>query len=174
MRHTNKRAGRKRLIGRERYDNGRTMPEDNGPSPAMVRDIIHGAMRAAMDPLLRTEIGRMRLEKFIDDNECSAGMKFAEAAAAYDRMKGIPPRFARSPDYIGGYGKSLREEPDQRSIDAALSRYDGALRALGPAANAVIDIVVYDQLPVGELDRRMVKSGLARLAVYFGLTTAKK
>lgn len=166
-----RRGGRKRALNRERYDNGRTRPiKDEGPTPGMVREIIYGALRKATDPLLRSVIGRLTVEKFLTEHECAAGMRFAELAARYDSLKGFPRRFAKSPDYMGGYGASLREEPTEELIEQVSDRYNSAVRAMGTCSAAVVDVAVYDVEPSGHVRKQAVKWGLEQLARFFGLT----
>ncbi len=139
-------------------------------SPGMIRQMVQTAHANARDPLLRTELGRLFLDKFIEAEECSAGTKLAEIVADYDHKKGIPPRSAKSPDYLGGYGKSLREEPDQKTIAKAEERYLSALRVLGASKDLVFNLVVYDVAPVGFDGKLKVKNGLCDLAKHLGLT----
>lgn len=170
----NKLTGRKRLDGRARDSRGKTTPEAEGIAPGIVREILYGAMREAQDPLLRTELGRLRLTGAINDAECSAGLAFAEVVATYDRLKGIPPRHIKGVTYMGSYGKSLREEPDARTIERAVSRYDAALQALDGLMIVIMNLVVYDRMANDEVARKQVKHGLAELAKHFGLTSSAK
>lgn len=98
--------GRLKLAG-ERYPSGKLKPQTT--PPAMVRRIIDAARVRASDPLLSTEIGRLRLTGVVTDSDLAAAIVYAEAVGAYDRMKGLPSRTAASPSYERGYGAGAGE-----------------------------------------------------------------
>lgn len=177
---------------RPRYPCGKPRPET--ASPAVIQSIIDQAKRGAANPLLRSEIGRLRLTDVLDNAQVMAATRFAAICGAYDRAKGLPRRTVASPSYQSGYGS--RDEAD-REDDAILSglarnggnvldmaqhsprllatlrateRYELALAALlavgAKAASAVKDVAVYDEAVATER-HHYLRLGLNALIEHF-------
>lgn len=161
---------------RPRFPCGKLRPET--ASPAVIQSIIDQAKRRAENPLLRSEIGRLRLTDVLDNGQVMAATRFATICGAYDRAKGLPRRTLASPSYQSGYGSSNEADREDEAIISALARNGGnvldlaqhsprlmatlrateryelamaALLAVGAkAASAVKDVAVYDEAVVTE------------------------
>lgn len=176
---------------RDRFPSGKLRPET--ASPGMIRTMIDRAKQAASDPLLRTEVGRLRLKDEITSQQAAAAMRYAAIVGAYDRVKGMPRRTLASPSYQSGYGGSQGADREDEEILAALAagadvtvlargndrlkatlraqkRYEAARLALvgvGSAAmRAVEDVVIYDEIIVAGRWSDL-RAGLDALAKHF-------
>lgn len=157
---------------RARYPGGKLKPEL--ASPTLVRRIIDQARRDASNPLLGSELGRLRLTGVLDDRQVAAGQRFGELVGQYDRIKGIPNRVPKSPAWERGAGKSTRADLDQRLIDQAISRYLSAYAALAAIGRrvqgVVVNVTIYDDC-APSFDQPYLVRGLNGLAAHFGLLT---
>ena len=161
--------GRDRKSFRDRYPGGRIKVEPMGYPPTLVRRMIDTAAKDASNPLLGSALGQLRLAGVITDIACSAGMRFCELVATYDRLKGLPPRHAKGASYQAGLGTSLRAPPTDAEVQRVESRYLSALEAMDGHRELVLGLCVYDRAPIGERETYFTRVGLEMLAVHFGL-----
>ncbi len=163
---------RHRNTARSRYPSGQIKPERNETPPTLVRRIIDQAKRGCGDPLLGSELGRLRLNGVLTDRQVAAGKKFGELVGSYDRIKGIPSRHAKSPSWQVGAGRSTKRDTDQAVIDDVSRRFQTAFVLLanlgGAVRRAVFDVTVYDN-PVTVEEQRALIRGLDKLVELFGL-----
>jgi hypothetical protein len=183
---------RTKIKNRARYASGKLRPET--ASPAVIRSIIDQAKRGAADPLLRTEVGRLRLNDVLTDSQVAAATRFAKIVGAYDKAKGLPRRTTASPSYERGFGRSngggkddaevidflaatsgnveqlAKVHPPSRSVIQAQKRYDAARDALMSSGyacyRAVMSVAIYDEIVVSG-DHVPLRTGLDRLAEHF-------
>ncbi|MCC7253823.1 hypothetical protein [Hyphomicrobium sp.] len=182
---------RPKSAARPRYPGGKLKPET--ASPAVVRAIIDAAKRGAANPLLRSEIGRLRLKDVLTDRQVMAATRFAALAGSYDRLKGMPRRTVASPSYQAGYGgggEATREDVEiiealgaganivelsrhsdrLRAVVRATKRYEsarGVLRGVGiDAERSVCAVALYDEVVVSGRWASLC-AGLDALASHF-------
>jgi hypothetical protein len=188
-------VARPKKSDRARYPSGKLKPET--APPVQVRRIIDEAKRAARDPLLGFELGRLRLTDVLTDSQTAAGMRFAAIVGAYDRTKGLPRRTAKSPSLEIGFGSAVATEREDDEIIEALrnnggdvaelaktsdivrvvlkasKRYGDALatlRAAGKSAERVVFAVALDDDVVECTRHHDLRRGLTALADHFRLT----
>lgn len=177
------------------YPCGKSRPEY--APPALVRRIVDQARKGAADPLLGTEVGRLRLDQVISDKQLAAAVRYAEVCADYDRLKGLPKRSAASPSYQAGLRRGggndaedeaivrelLRNGGDLaavakgnrrvRRIVRAVERHDDAQRAVASCGMVVFKllrrVVIYDE-PCEWWRRPQLVRGLEALSKHFELT----
>lgn len=133
---------------RKRYPGGKPIPlrQMETASPTMVRQIIDSACRDARNPLLRSEIGRLRLNDVIFDRQASAAQRFAILAGFYARVKGFPRSSVASPSYETGYGgKGGFGDSEDDEIVETLARHKGDIEAVmekydWPRLNKIVSI----------------------------------
>lgn len=107
---------RPRLKYRERYASGRAKPEQTEfASPTHLRRMLDAAKAQAGNPLIGSELGRLRLNGVINDRQFDAGRRLAELTGWFDAMHGAPRNSPQSPSYASGMGKALRQEDEART-----------------------------------------------------------
>jgi hypothetical protein len=186
-----------KLKDRSRYPCGKLKPET--ASPALIRRILTAAKRDASDPLLGSEIGRLRLNDVLDDTQAAAATRFASIVGTYDRVKGVPRRTAASPSYEIGFGGRggdhdahddeviaalaagvgvmdvARNSPRTKALLRAERRYTDAMASLRFAGRtaelAVLAVAVRDEMVVVGHHPDLA-AGLQALAGSFGLVPA--
>lgn len=134
----------KRNVLRHRYPGGKPIPlkQMETASPAMVRQIIDSARRGAGNPLLRSEIGRLRLNDVLFDRQVSAGQRFAILAGFYARVKGFPRSSVASPSYEMGYGgKGGFGDVEDDEIVEALAKAKGDIEAVMQYSDRLTKII---------------------------------
>lgn len=194
-------VGRPRIEARERYACGKAKSKPEVASPAMVRRIINEARRGAADPALGSVIGQLRLRDLIDTRQMSAGLRYAELCADYDRMKGIPRRSAASPSYQAGLRRTGGNDAEDEGIVAELLRNGGDVRELAkknarlralvrivtaheaaqkallecgqPVWRLVREVAIYDRT-IDAWHRPQLIRGLDALMAHFDLTGFRK
>lgn len=194
-------TGRNRDTTRARYACGKLKSKPEFASPAMVRRILIEAKRGAADASLGSVLGQMRLLDQIDSRQMSAGMRYAELCASYDRMKGLPRRSAASPSYQEGLRRTGGHDAEDEGIVAELLRNGGDVRELAKrnarmralvrvvishdaaqkallacgerAWRLVREVAVYDNA-IAAWDRPHLVRGLQALLAHFDLTAFRK
>jgi hypothetical protein len=160
---------RKKIQDRPRYPSGKLKPEF--AAPTIVRRILNEALRSAANPLLGSTLGRFRLVDKIDNDQLSAGMRFAEIVANWHRVQGLPPPFPKGATLQIGLGKSLSGDTPEHVIDAAGKAYKTAMKALEgggrSAQRAVVSVAILDR---STLDLVSLRAGLDLLKAHFHLT----
>jgi hypothetical protein len=187
---------------RTRYPCGKLKPSKvETASPGIIREMIATARRQADNPLLRSEIGRLRLTDVLTDVQALAATRFAMLLGDYEQAKGYPRRSIASPSYEAGFGKGPGSDSEDDQILSGLEANGGDVRALSEhssrlkhllkverryvlainalraagrdAENAVLAVAVHDEVVVTEKRVHLAK-GLQALAVAFDLVTAPR
>ena len=189
-----KKRGRPRKDG-PRYANGHLKPVNNSISPTLAHRSRQLALKAAADPRLGSELGRLFLDERITSSQYAAGLKLAELygrVSYYDGTK----RSVKSSSYemgfhqamresdtdvrlVDGYGKSAEAslaDPTQYEISAMKAEEDfRAVRRLWPdRARYIIERLCVDDEPLTEPAVNVAKSMLDDLIKHFGTAPAPK
>lgn len=107
---------RPRLKSRERYTSGRAKPgQGEYASPTHVRRMLDAAKAQAGNPLIGSELGRLRLAGVINDRQFDTGRRLAELARWFDALHGAPRNSPASPSYAAGSGRSLHAEDEVKN-----------------------------------------------------------
>ena len=168
--------GRKRKAGATRHPSGQIKRDPINLIPAAtIRRMITVAQARAADPFLATRLGVMLLHKEITETQAAAGSEFAKLVGRYERLTGLPPRSAKSPNYERGFGESAgTDDPDAdpEQVAKARRRYADAtaiLRAADPhgaIARLVTRVCIDDRAP-DWCERGELVAGLNLLALHF-------
>ena len=167
------RAGRKRKNG-ERYPAGQIRPQDDGPSPAIVKRLRSAAILGMADPHWGSVAGLWYLQKVIDDSEYEAAKRFGDLHAQYIGVIGGP----RPPKTSTGERMSKSQNVDvdthqgdleaQRHI-AVMTKYNDvhtALLTLSPLTEAELIrfCAMPGETPTGHEGIIRIRAGLRALA----------
>lgn len=169
---------RRRTQGRERYPSGKLKPISAAEfaTPTTVRRMLDQALKAASNPLLGSELGRLRLTGVLTDREMSAGLRYAEIVGRYHRIKGVPQPSVRSVAYEQGTarGRSLINDPDPETVVTISRNFDSAravLARFGRSMISIVDSITVFEAPIVAGAYGALRCGLSALAAHFGLTT---
>lgn len=122
------------VVPRERSKDGRPKPDTSmrdRSAPALVRRIMDEAVIMGLDKRVATVLGRLQLEGVLTETQMAAGLLYAELVGQHERIKGHPPRAARSPSFEGGFDSAptldlealARMDPDAaEKIEAKIKR----------------------------------------------------
>lgn len=171
--------GRKKLIV-AREPNGRIQREHDY-SAAHIRRLRDLAIRGFADPIWGSELGRLFMEKSITGEMLEAGRRWARDSEAYRRSIGMFPVRGAAVDAKISAGRPPTsgedEKLNQRAREAAEAYFeaDAILTAAGIGAyDAVRRVCEDDECLCGLGDLMLLRLGLARLAVHYGLTNHGK
>lgn len=151
-------------------------------SPGEIRRLRDAAMSGLRDAEWGTELGRLYLEKHIDDGMYAAGRRWREQAHKYRSTLGVfPVRSAKLE--VGSRGT----EPDPDSEEgqqiarrerAAMEQFMGAhaeLVAAGGTIALIVRMACEEDEPITTvLGRLALNHGLSLLARHYGLTDKAK
>jgi hypothetical protein len=186
-------GGRPRKQGAERYPGGQikhdyrkaeTEREIMGTVLDM-RQRQHGLdEKDAKSALAGFVLGRMRLDKSINEVEFKAGERYAEDMARYYRLTGIAPPSPRAQSLfsIAGHDGDVSEDQARRAREAAnkMMALEGVLLRLpdGPRVKTtVFNVCLMDFDNLRDMPLHMfgwLHSGLRALAIHYGLQDERK
>lgn len=155
-------------------------------APALWQRIKTEAMRAAADPRLGTELGRLSLHGEITSAQASAGFRVAHIYGRFERFKGWR-RSTRSPSYETGFGgdaeiaeellgHEIQADLEERIREAAdaFNRLQEEIPVYPPGARALLEALCVEDRAVGPAHLDDIRAMLDRLAGYFGIVAAPK
>lgn len=171
-------GGRPKKPG-ERYQSGKLRPAAEGIAPSLWARIKSDAMKAAGDPRLASELGRLSFEGHLTNAQTAAGFRVGEIYQRWLRHKRLRDS-AKSPSYEHGFGSA--DLAEERMDDEQLATYEAAIRTAEEEwarvdqeipvyprelNGAIFDLCVHDR-PVNPTLIPDIREALDRLAVQFG------
>jgi hypothetical protein len=138
-------------------------------SPTQIRRITDQLARAATNPLVGHEVGRLHLAGHLTDTHVATAARYADLAKAWARIYGVPSPNCQAQDIVSASGRSLLFE-DELKARATKDAWIAVRYALGTDALAdwLYDVVIRDEAAVTVSQKRMVVVALDALARHWG------
>jgi hypothetical protein len=140
-----------------------------GYSPAQTRRMLDSMAKAATNPLVGYEIGRLHLAGHLTTEHVSVAHRYADLVNSWMRLHGVPSPNARAMD-MGAVRGLSNEDVTGDKARAIKDAWAAAQAALGTDALAdwLYDVVVRDIAAVTVSQKRMVVVALGALGRHWG------
>lgn len=174
------RRGRPRAAG-ERYPSGKLKPaeaQESGRDAAAWNRLKEDGIATLVDPRIGTAIGRAAMLGRLTARQAVAAFLIGEAYGRHERLQGLPPRNAASPDYQRAYSGALdiyaRGDDNtitahERRVSKARKRFE-RVSSLIPAGRVrfLIEALCIEGTNLNELELDAIKPTLDSVARNFG------